>query len=65
MKSLLRKILRIQTIKLVLYNPANVRDEVVTQMSIQLPVWIVATPAVKSIKIIDTGIPIRWKKEHE
>jgi len=63
-KSLFRKLLRIHTLKLVLFNPASIRlsDDV----SKYIPGSIfISCESINDIKIIDTGIPIKIKKENE
>ena len=62
MKNLLRKLLRIHTLKLILFNPANINPIDVVDISkhtkgcIFIPVY-----SINDIKVIDTGIPIKLK----
>lgn len=60
MKELLRKILRINTLKIVLYNPGAIRYEYIKSMHIY-PVVVFPCVSINDVKVIDTGIVI-WKK---
>lgn len=62
----LRKILGIQTLKILLVSDGEVRLETLDWVS-RYPIKIVITRSggVKDIRIIDTGIPIRIKKKEE
>lgn len=59
MKSLLRKILGIQTLKLVVINPSNVRVTLLTKELEGLPIRYVISHAVEDVRVIDTGIIVK------
>lgn len=64
MKDLLQKLLRIQTLKFVLVNPANIELDSFIEGTKNLPVIIVISYKTETIQVIDTGIPVK-KKQNE
>lgn len=64
MRGLLRKMLGIQTWKLVLVNPDAVDPKNIRNAMRDMPVLIFYTQRIDDIKIIDTGLVAKRKKEN-
>lgn len=61
MKNLLRKLLGIQTYKIILVNPTAIRFEDIRQMMEvnSFHAWIIHCRSINDIKIVDTGIVVQ------
>lgn len=58
MKKLLRQLLGVQTLKFILYNPANVKIQFIPS---GFPIILIPTESIADIKVIDTGIVVKKK----